>query len=377
MIRGEISGIFLDRPEDQNVRLRGIYLPRRIRIARDERRVSVRCGFTLVELLVVIAIIGILVALLLPAVQAAREAARRAQCINNVKQWALAMQNHHSAKNKFNSGGYVRKNSSGTFVRQSWPPQLWPYMEETSVLSQWNNDVDFFAPPNAYPISPANPLRDGAPAAHWAAIYDCPSDRGHGFYDDDYHRIRSNYVICWGPYTFIPWVDPASLTPKNVKGPFGYTDYKCQNKPRYTKTKDISDGTSHTMMLSEILMHPNDPSIDGRGDILSDGGDSIYSTINTPNSTSPDQQWGTFCDPILPDFPCTQAGNGFGPCNAPDFTSYTNRATHAKARSRHSGGVNVGFADGSATFVGDSVDKDVWTALGTINGSESMSSSDF
>src|SRR5689334_21779051 len=115
-----------------------------------------RKGFTLVELLVVIAIIGILVALLLPAVQAAREAARRTQCTNNLKQWTLGMQNHHSTFNKFNCAGYVRHvpgSNPDTTVRQSWPPQLWPYMEETALASQWNVNQNFYSPPNAYGIT--------------------------------------------------------------------------------------------------------------------------------------------------------------------------------------------------------------------------------
>jgi prepilin-type N-terminal cleavage/methylation domain-containing protein/prepilin-type processing-associated H-X9-DG protein len=330
-------------------------------------------GFTLVELLVVIAIIGILVALLLPAIQAAREAARRSQCLNNIKQWALAMQNHHSAKNKFNSAGYSKSVNGGT-VRQSWPPQLWPYMEETSTLSQWNNDVHFFAPPNAYDVGSTNPLRDKAPAAHWAPIYDCPSDRGHAWYDYDYHRIRSNYVLCWGPYEYVPAVNPATFIPKFVKGPFGLKDYKCPDQPRFTMTKDMVDGTSHTMMISELLMHPYDASVDGRGDILNDGGDSIYSTINTPNSTAPDKQWGTFCEQVLPDFPCVQASAGFSPCSGFPFA---NRALHAKAASRHPGGVNTGFADGSVAFISDSVTLAIWQALSTINGGETASNSDY
>jgi len=314
----------------------------------------------------VIAIIGILVALLLPAIQAAREAARRSQCINNVKQWALAMQNHHSAKNKFNCAGY-RKVVNGKVIWQSWPPQLWPYMEETSVLSQWNFDVSFWDIPNAYPVTNTTPLRDSAPAAHWAAIYDCPSDRGDGWYDYDYHRIRSNYVVCWGPYEYEPSKDPAKFVPPFVKGPFGMIDYHTITMPRYPKSKDFVDGTSHTMMISELLMHPNDPSIDGRGDILSDGGDSIYSTIDTPNSSSPDQQWNNYCEQILPDFPCIKAGTGF----------FGGRAVYAKAASRHPGGVNVGFADGSVSFVANTVTQAVWQALSTINGAESVSSSDF
>jgi prepilin-type processing-associated H-X9-DG protein len=130
------------------------------------------------------------------------------------------------------------------------------------------------------------------------------------------------------------------------------------------------------MMISELLMHPRDESVDGRGDILSDGGDSIYMTINTPNSSVPDQQWGTYCDPIAPDFPCNQASSGYSTCPNP-LSRYSNRATHAKAASRHTGGVNVGFADGSGTFVTNSIASDVWVALGTINGAETVSNSDF
>jgi prepilin-type N-terminal cleavage/methylation domain-containing protein/prepilin-type processing-associated H-X9-DG protein len=332
-----------------------------------------RCpAFTLVELLVVIAIIGILVALLLPAVQAAREAARRTQCLNNQKQWTLAMQLHHSAKNKFNSAGYI---TSPVQYRQSWPPQLWPYIEEGNVLSQWDFDQEFFRPPNAYPVG--DPNQNNAAGAKWFSLYDCPSDRGHGWYDYDYHRIRSNYVLCWGPYEYVPTIDPksASLAPelRNLKGPFGMLDWICPNKPRHAKTKDMIDGTSHTMMISELLMHPYDVSIDGRGDILSEGSDSIYMTINTPNSSAPDKQWSTYCEQILPDFPCTQASAGYAAC--PTYTR-GNRAPHAKAASRHTGGVNVGFADGSGSFVTNNVASDVWRALGTINGSETYSASD-
>ncbi|MCC7475686.1 MAG: DUF1559 domain-containing protein [Pirellulales bacterium] len=320
-------------------------------------------GFTLVELLVVIAIIGILVALLLPAIQAAREAARRTQCINNLKQWTLSMQLHHSAKNKFNCGGYRTSNNR----RQSWPPQLWPYIEEGSVLSQWSNSTSFYDVPNAYPVG--NALAGKAPAAQWFSLYDCPSDRGRAWYDYDYHRIRSNYVICWGPYEAEPAIDPkqftAPLSP-NVKGPFGFEDYYSLNKPRFAKAKDFIDGTSHTMMISELIVHPYDASIDGRGDILSDHGDSIFSTINTPNSSAPDKQWSNYCEQVLPDFPCVQAGPGFK----------GGRALHAKATSRHTGGVNVGFADGSATFVSNFIASNIWKAHSTINGNETISASD-
>jgi prepilin-type N-terminal cleavage/methylation domain-containing protein/prepilin-type processing-associated H-X9-DG protein len=102
-----------------------------------------RTGFTLVELLVVIAIIGILVAFLLPAVQAAREASRRSQCQNNLKQIGVAVQNHHDARRAFPMG----RNGMNQFA-VSWAFFLLPYLEETAVYNSWNSKVEVFRPEN-------------------------------------------------------------------------------------------------------------------------------------------------------------------------------------------------------------------------------------
>jgi prepilin-type processing-associated H-X9-DG protein len=264
---------------------------------------------------------------------------------------------HHSTKNKFNSAGYRTSDN----YRQSWPPQLWPYMEESDVLAQWTFNQHYFGVPNAYPVTnPNQMLKENAPAAHWFPAYDCPSDRGRGLYLYDYYRVRGNYVLCWGPYEYQPNTKP------KVKGPFGYVDYYDHHQPRHAKTKDFVDGTSHTMMMSEVLMHPRDESVDGRGDILSEGSDAIYSTINTPNSSAPDGQWGPYCDPVLPDFPCNSVATG-----------PNGRPVHAKAISRHPGGVNVGFADGSGSFVRDTIALAIWQAFSTIDGGESASSSSY
>src|SRR5947208_912894 len=91
-------------------------------------RVQSRRGFTLVELLVVIAIIGVLVALLLPAVQAARESSRRAKCLNHLRQWTLAMHNFHEAYGKL---PFAARQPP----RTSWPPQLWPYVEQQAAYA--------------------------------------------------------------------------------------------------------------------------------------------------------------------------------------------------------------------------------------------------
>src|SRR5271165_5501646 len=107
-------------------------------------RVHRKSGFTLIELLVVIAIIAVLIALLLPAVQQAREAARRTQCKNNLKQMVLAFHNYHDVYLKFpTSGGYVTlNNSSGTYNGSGWGHNQWvvllPYLDAANMYNQWN-----------------------------------------------------------------------------------------------------------------------------------------------------------------------------------------------------------------------------------------------
>ena len=122
-------------------------------------------AFTLVELLVVIAIIGILVALLLPAVQAAREAARRAKCVNNLKNIAIGLQNYASARGKLPGGTYY--DPSGVFtppLQHTWAAAIFPYIEEDSLFASFNTKVPIY--------SPANKTAAETPIS----IYICPSD---------------------------------------------------------------------------------------------------------------------------------------------------------------------------------------------------------
>jgi prepilin-type N-terminal cleavage/methylation domain-containing protein/prepilin-type processing-associated H-X9-DG protein len=314
-------------------------------------------GFTLVELLVVIAIIGVLVALLLPAVQAARESARRAKCLNHIKQWTLAMHNHLDAKKCFPASS-IGTNGGGD--QQGWPPQLWPYLEDREMFDRYDFKTAFYRPPNALVVG--TPGQEKCISALHIPAYSCPSDRGQAFYLYDYYRVRGNYVLNWGPYEHKP---PAGLGfPPKAKAPFGYLDFLDEYKPRYSRAKEFTDGMSKTMVMSEVIMHPRDASVDGRGDILSGGADALFMTTGTPNSGS-DGQWSWYCETV-PDVPCVTISG-----------VSSRRPVYTFARSRHPGGVIVSFADGSATFITDFISLNTWKAISTMNGGEQLSDNSF
>src|SRR5438309_8362548 len=131
------------------------------------RRTRPPQAFTLVELLVVIAIIGVLVALLLPAVQSAREASRRMQCTSQVKQWVLAMHNYHDTNLVLPYG----PREAPTTNRHSWVPALWPYIEQQALYSQYTFSVGFYLPPNTTAQSTLT-----GPTGQRVKIYYCASD---------------------------------------------------------------------------------------------------------------------------------------------------------------------------------------------------------
>ncbi len=303
-----------------------------------------RAGFTLVELLVVIAIIGVMVGLLLPAVQAAREAARRMSCSNNNKQLGLALHNYHDTFSRFPTGVLAdRLNLSLTAAgrtnpgRMSWMPSLLPFLEQAPLYDQLSPYMSSRTS-NNFPSALMNtpipalmcPSDPGSPKTgeqHSTPGQDPPHDRDDGFH--------GNYLLCHGSTE----VTEANST--SLDGMFFYMSR--------TRFADIIDGTSNTVMGAEVLLvRETSGQRDWRGRYYrADHLSSIFSTFQSPNTMLADKM--RTCE----------AGNPiYAPC-----TASTNPQV-IYARSRHPGGVQVLLGDGSVRFVAESIDTQICARSG-------------
>ncbi|MDR0610497.1 MAG: DUF1559 domain-containing protein [Planctomycetaceae bacterium] len=327
-----------------------------------------RFGFTLVELLVVIAIIGVLIALLLPAVQAAREAARRMQCSSRQKQVVLAMHNYHDTYQAFPWG--TRASMNGT-----WAVQLLPFIEQTAAASTYNWSVNYDTGSN-------RTLLQGL----IVTVYRCPSD-GKNLASYNSYPLH-NMTVCMGrDYVFFPnkampssgdvrnlLMDGTAYV-KNSRYSAVFNGSACTGSdgnagtiyPKGISMADVKDGTSNTAALSETIQGIKETGTYGdlRGFVWF-GDNCFFNTGVSPNTTTPDICQSIFSSTIhAPKHPLqnmntsTSAGDG--------------NLLRAAARSWHSGGVNTGLTDGSIRFVSDQINIDIWQAVGSTNGSESLS----
>ncbi len=265
-------------------------------------------GFTLVELLVVIAIIGVLVALLLPAVQAAREAARRMSCANNLRQLGLALQNHHDAQSGFppgvvNEGGVLFR-----YPRVTWMMHTFPYLEEGSLFAAFDLDAPAGCG-GAIWMHTSNYAAVSQPVE----ILKCPSDGQagpvHNHPDCGGQVARGNFAGFFGNVNMGAAV--AENDPLHLAAPFK------MNTP--IKIANMTDGTSHSMMVGEILTGVSGNDYEYRGVHWYDHvGTSQIFTANPPNSTVPDLLFPAWCRRGIdrPDLnlPC-RPGNGNGENN--------------------------------------------------------------
>ncbi len=343
-----------------------------------------RSAFTLVELLVVIAIIGALIALLLPAVQSAREAARRTQCLNRVKQLGLAMQNYASARKELPPAAVAKEyledpRHPHSFYRWSALAHLLPYMENESVHQLLDLSLPLYMPGGGYPIS--EPNKPGIALVLPEML--CPSDHQQ--------RVKegmgpTNYAVCAGS-------GAGGGTPFDTDGVF-YVNSR-------TTFARITDGASNTVALSESLLGEETPR------------DSEGFGVTTPER-SYKFILSFFGAPDLTDAKCegsqnfnSSSGNGNDPRGfawvsgeyrsatynhyyAPNSKNYDCMASVTTdpsptptrlysaygwraARSNHPGGIHILMADGSARLVEEEIDLEVWRAMSTRNGEEPAS----
>jgi prepilin-type processing-associated H-X9-DG protein len=348
--------------------------------------------------LVVIAIIGVLVALLLPAVQAAREAARRTQCLNNLKNLSLGALNYESGRGTL---PFARK--FDIWDSYTWTEAILPAVEQQAIYQlYWTLQEKTFRGPDpmgnggeVFTNQNFGPHGDDArrrQARHTPlSLFCCPSDQApqpNELATANWGLMRTTYRGCTGAGDIYGnrLYAPDGPVPEGAwKGAMGVTKPSAlRGLVTPVKIKDIADGTSNSLLFSEGRI-PSTPDWAGPigSAIYGNMGGSLFSAYKTPNTPDPDELRGA-CphqggDTEYPIAWCVRPGTPKGAdplSNAPTHPGYgggdgTN--VFASARSLHSGGVNASMVDGSGRFVTDDVDFAVWRGAGTIANSEQTS----
>ncbi len=333
-------------------------------------------GFTLIELLVVIAIIAILMGLLLPAVQQAREAARRSECRNNLKQIGLALANYHEACRTL-PPGRIRSNVDGQGRCFSAYAHLLPYLDATQLYRQVN-----------FNANSDDPAANGAALGQTIKFFLCPTDSAAVLQSNNVgstvvNSAVHNYPLCTGTTLPVSRRNPGGVP---ITGVF----FENSN----TRLQDVRDGSSQTVCISETVKSiPGGPTVwDGfsptNGFVLTQGNDnatngpelinyltqchvaglvlqqtrgsrwligapghSMYNHLRTPNDRDVDCRGG---------LPHSIRTNFW----------WDRLSLNVAARSQHAGGVHALFVDGHVQFISNGISLATWQALGSRNGRE-------
>lgn len=341
-----------------------------------------RPAFTLIELLVVIAIIAILIALLLPAVQQAREAARRTQCKNNLKQLGLALHNYHDVHNRFPPTQIMvfyagAGNTNPQPRNHTWMSMILPFIEQQSLYSSINFEAPMFNPAtNAFQTLPS-----GKPiVSQTIPGFQCPSDPGFGGSTAISHDIaHTNYAGNMG------W-DWHFRGPHHLSGPF-------QNGTPGTRIEEIKDGTSNTIMVGEVstsgfMARPGAPTHQANGGVPRDNlpNNSVFRAALIDTGSNGDvmdsaalrgigkvqtQEW------VRPDGQVASYWWKASPYAHPPtyLTCFGINNNWPGASSVHTGGGQFLLSDGSVRFISENIQgaqqSSLWTALHTFNGGTS------
>ncbi len=349
-------------------------------------------GFTLIELLVVIAIIAVLIALLLPAVQSAREAARRAQCTNNLKQIALACHNYESAQGSFPMGNRAfadvgQPNACSDYYGYSAFTYILPYMEQGTSYASYN----FSVKGDNYPAF-ANTSPNATAGLQLISSYVCPSDsplpgldpttfhtpRNQGSYGMSRGR-QENIYFNWALTNPLP--DTKSPYAQNCN--YGGGDGLFMPES-VVMISGVTDGTSNTFLAGEMARFLNEPASSGfyfsnivgawgdnsffSGGVRITGGAFVIPNPNTPPDTTGQYLNACFATAVLPPDWIAQGNPPGGPCFLLGQWGF---------HGLHPGGVNFAFADGSVKFIKNSINPQAYRALGTRNLGEVISADSY
>lgn len=322
----------------------------------DRRRTS-KLGFTLIELLVVIAIIAVLIALLLPAVQQAREAARRTQCKNNLKQLGIAMHNYHDTHSVFPYGVLPGEGGFILHARDCWFHRILPYIDQQNLYNIYEADPSyyvFYTPQSIH----------GKVVSTLMCASD-PNSPGFGASGVD-TGFQGNYAVCSGVGAgstmdatgFITVTDRETVA-ADPGGLFGYASRRGM--------RDCTDGSSNILLFSEGIIRGNVP-VGAWGELGgywggAPHGSYSFSTAEVPNTSVADRVY--LCK--LNSLPGAPKG---APCESGSTLGLGGRWNFA--RSYHIGGVQVTMADGSVRFISDNIDRQTWMKLGKRNDGQTL-----